>query len=83
MCHARPQQWSKWLAIAEYWYNTNYHSSSRMNLFEIVYGQAPPIHLPFLLGESKVAVVARSLQKRADMLLFLKIHLMHAQHRMK
>jgi len=83
MCHDRPQLWSKWLALAEYWYNTNYHSSSRMTPFEIVYGQVPPVHLPYLPGESKVAVVARSLQEREDMLLFLKFHLMRAQHRMK
>jgi len=71
MCHARPTLWSKWLPLAEYWYNTNYHTSSRMTPFEVVYGQAHPIHLPYLLGESKVAVVARSLQEREDMLSFL------------
>lgn len=54
-----------------------------MSPFEVVYGQAPPIHLPYLLGESKVAVVARSLQKRKNMLLLLNFHLMRAQHRMK
>lgn len=83
MCHGKPEMWSKWLTLAEYWYNTNYHSSSRMTPFEIVYGQAPPTHLPYLPGESKVAVVARSLQERENMLLFLKFHLMRAQHRMK
>ena len=83
MCHARPEVWSKYLALAEYWYNTNYHTSSRMTPFEVVYGQAPSIHLPYLSGESKVAVVARSLQEREHMLMFLKFHLMRAQHRMK
>jgi len=83
MCHARPHLWNKWLPLAEYWYNTNYHSSSQMTPFELVYGQAPPIHLPYLPGKSKVAVVARSLQERENMLLFLKFHLMRAQHRMK
>ncbi|KAG7579311.1 Integrase catalytic core [Arabidopsis thaliana x Arabidopsis arenosa] len=83
MCHARPEWWSKWLALAEYWYNTNYHSSTRMTPFEVVYGQPPPVHLPYLPGESKVAVVARSLQEREQMILFLKFHLMRAQHRMK
>jgi len=83
MCHARPEQWSKWLALAEYWYNTNYHTSSKMTPFEVVYGQPPPVHLPYLPGESKVAVVARSLQERENMVLFLKFHLMRAQHRMK
>jgi len=83
MCHARPHLWSFWLPLAEFWYNTNYHTSSHMTPFEVVYGQAPPTHLPYLPGESKVAVVARSLQERENMLLYLKFHLMRAQHQMK
>nr|KYP54954.1 Retrotransposable element Tf2 [Cajanus cajan] len=27
MCADTPLQWSKWLALAEWWYNTNYHST--------------------------------------------------------
>lgn len=56
MCHAQPHVWSKWLALAEFWYNTNYHTTTHLTPFEVVYRQAPPIHLPYLLGESKVAV---------------------------
>lgn len=83
MCHEQPNLWSKWLALAEFWYNTNYHTSTQLTPFEVVYGQAPPMHLPYLPGESKVVVVARSLQERKNMLLLLKFHLMRAQHRMK
>lgn len=71
------------MALAEYWYNTNYHTATHLTPFEVVYGQAPPIHLPYLPGESKVAVVARSLKERENMLFLLKFHLMRAQHRMK
>ena len=83
MCSDQPHLWSKWLPLAEYWYNTNYHTAIQTTLYEAVYGQAPPIHLPYLPGESKVAVVAKCLQDREDMLLMLKFHLFHAQHRMK
>ncbi|KAL1208034.1 hypothetical protein V5N11_008182 [Cardamine amara subsp. amara] len=83
MCHAQPHLWSKWLALAELWYNTNNHTSTNTTQFEIVYGRPPPVHLPYLPGESKVAVVARSLQERESMLLLLKFYLMRAQHRMK
>lgn len=48
-----------------------------------MFGQPPPVHLPYLPGEAKVAVVAKSLQEREDMLLILKFHLLRAQHRMK
>ena len=83
MCSDKPHLWSRWLALAEFWYNTTFHTATQMSPFEAVYGQAPPIHLPYLPGESKVAVVARSLQERENMLLVLKFHLLRAQHRMK
>lgn len=83
MCSERPHLWSQWLPLAEYWYNTNFHTATHMSPFEAVYGQSPPLHLPYLPGESKVAVVARSLQERENMILFLKFHLLRAQHRMQ
>lgn len=27
MCHARPQDWLKWLPLAEFWYKTNFHTA--------------------------------------------------------
>lgn len=54
-----------------------------MTPFEAVYGQLSPQHLPYLPGETKVDVVARSLEEREKMILLLKFHLMRAQHRMK
>ncbi|CAA7034451.1 unnamed protein product [Microthlaspi erraticum] len=83
MCSARPHLWSKWLPLAEFWYNTTYHSSAQMTPYEAVFGQPPPQHLPYIPGESKVAVVARNLQDREQMLLILKFHLLRAQHRME
>ncbi|KAG7585180.1 Ribonuclease H-like superfamily [Arabidopsis thaliana x Arabidopsis arenosa] len=83
MCSERPELWSRWLPLTEYWYNTTAHSATQLSPFEAVYGQAPPLHLPYLPGESKVAVVAKSLEERESMILILKFHLMRAQHRMK
>lgn len=83
MTSDKPQMWSKWLPLAEYWYNTTYHSAALTTPFEIVYGQQPPVHLPYLPGETNVQVVAKCLQEREDMLLILKFHLLRAQHRMK
>lgn len=39
--HACPQKWKDWLALAEFWYNTSYHSSLEKTPFEILYGQQP------------------------------------------
>ena len=55
MTSDKPTMWSKWLPLAEFWYNTNFHT------YEVVYGQSPPMHLPYLPGESKVQVVTKCL----------------------
>lgn len=83
MTSDKPYMWSKWLFLAEYWYNTNYHSAINITPYEAVYDQPPPIHLPYLAGETKVQVVAKCLEEREKMTLILKFHLLRAQHRMK
>ncbi|XP_027368238.1 uncharacterized protein K02A2.6-like [Abrus precatorius] len=54
MCVDVPHEWSKWLPLAKWWYNTTYHSTIRTSPYEVVYGQQPPVHLPYLPGESRV-----------------------------
>jgi hypothetical protein len=39
--HACPRQWSKWLSLAEFWYNTSYHSALGRSPFEALYGHSP------------------------------------------
>jgi hypothetical protein len=39
--HGCPKQWSQWLHLAEYWYNTCRHSALQHSPFEILYGQQP------------------------------------------
>lgn len=48
----KPQEWCHWLSMAEWWYNTTFHSAINTNPYEVVYGQAPPLHLPYLPHES-------------------------------
>ena len=43
--------------------------------YEAMYGQAPPFHLPYLLGDSKVEAVDKSLQAREATINLLKFHL--------
>lgn len=82
MCSEAPHTWCKFLSLAEYWYNTTTHTAIQLTPFEILYGQPPPIHLPYLPGESKVIMVDRTLRKREEMITLLKYHLQRAQHRM-
>ncbi|GJV00143.1 retrotransposon-related protein [Tanacetum coccineum] len=63
MCFTKPNDWVNWLPLAEYWYNTSFHTATKHTPFDTVYGQKPPLHLPYLPGESKTDVrVKRSYQ---------------------
>ena len=83
MASDHPKEWSLWLPLAEYWYNTNYHSSAKFTPYEIVYGQTPPLHVPYLPETTSVESVDRSLHARERVIHSLRHNLTKAQHRMK
>lgn len=83
MCSDRPKEWAKWLPLAEWWYNTTYHSAIIMTPYEVLYGQKPPLHLPYVTHSSLVEEVDRSLRARENTIRLLKHHLQLAQARMK
>ena len=39
--HSCPKQWSKWISVAEFWYNTSFHSASGKSPFQVLYGHTP------------------------------------------
>jgi hypothetical protein len=39
--HCCPTAWSKWLHLAEYWYNICDHSALKLTPFEVLYAQTP------------------------------------------
>jgi len=75
MCNDTRHKWSKWLPLAEWWYNTSYLTATKATPYEIMYGQPAPLNLPYLPGESKVELVGRSLIKREEMMKLIKFHL--------
>lgn len=83
MCSSNPQHWRKWLSLAEWWFNTHYHTAIQLTPYEVVYNQPPPLHLPYLAGETIDKEVDRSLQRREKMITELKQQLQEAQQRMK
>lgn len=56
-----PKEWLLWLPLAEWWYNTTYHSAIQTTPYEALYGQSPSLHIPYLVGSSPVATVDQSL----------------------
>lgn len=81
--HTCPSQWSKWLALAEYWYNTSFHSALGTTPFEVLYG-----HKPRYFGLSVNALcesleLSDWLQEREQMQSLIRDHLLRAQARMK
>jgi hypothetical protein len=74
----RKNQWAQWLPLAEWWYNTSYHTTTRMTPFEAVYGQNPPSILSYFLGVSKVQAVDQTLTIREAILCTLKENLVMA-----
>ena len=61
-----PKRWSQYLALAEWWYNTNFHTSAKATPFQLLYGYPPPIHLPYIPGDSRNAEVNNLLSNRED-----------------
>ncbi|GJT39872.1 ty3-gypsy retrotransposon protein [Tanacetum coccineum] len=78
-----PKEYSKWLSLAELWYNSNYHSAIQTTAFEALYGLPPPLHVPYMGGISRVDAVDRSLEAREKVVQLLRFHLERAQNKMK
>lgn len=81
--HACPRNWFHWLHLAEYWYNTSFHSSLGTTPFQALYG-----HLPREFGlpqpdACRAPDLASWLREREIMRSLLHQQLLRAQQRMK
>lgn len=81
-CYDLQSDWCSYLSYAEWWYNTIFHSSIQTTPYEALYGQPPPLHLPYVAGDSVIEEVDMSLLTREFKLQLLKHHLQRAQQRM-
>lgn len=80
---SKPNEWVKWLSLAEWWYNTNTHPSTGLTPYEVVYGVPPPCLLTYVAGTTRVQAMEDELKSRDQIIQLLKEHLMAAQERMK
>jgi transposase InsO family protein len=81
--HTCPGKWFQWLPVAEFWYNTNIHSSLGTSPFEVLYG-----YLPRHFGIQDSTVVPFDdlnswLKDRELVTKLARQHLLHAQAWMK
>ena len=74
----RPSEWFDWLYLAEFWFNTNYHTAIKLTPFEALYGTALPRLLDYVPGTTQVAAVDTLLHSRQQMLALLKQNLVAA-----
>lgn len=79
MTFQRPKQWVKWLHLAEFWYNSNHHSSLQLTPFQALYGYQPPM----LSGVMAEGSTNDWIKERATIVSSLKENLRKAQQRMK
>jgi hypothetical protein len=81
--HACPHKWNLWLSLAEFWYNTSFHSALGRSPFEVLYGR-PPRHFGLATEDSVTDVdLATWLSNRELMTKVVRQHLHSAQSRMK
>jgi transposase InsO family protein len=81
--HAKPRQWRQWLPLAEYWYNTSYHTAIQMSPFEALYGHSPRHFGVSAASACQSADLGAWLKERAVTQELLKQHLARARQIMK
>ncbi|KAJ0578410.1 putative nucleotidyltransferase, Ribonuclease H [Helianthus annuus] len=79
----KPTGWVKWLSLAEFWYNTNYHNALGITPFQALYGYPPPLFVPYVPRDVRTAAVNEVLQDREETIKLLRFALQKAQNRMK
>ncbi len=83
MCSQHPQRWCRWLAHAEWWYNTNFHSALGTTPYKALYGREPPVYMTANLGLSSIEEVQDWGRERERIHKDLRENLLKAQNRMK
>jgi hypothetical protein len=79
-----PSKWSQWLSLAEFWYNSSFHSALGKTPFIVMYGREPrSFGLSMDSVDTPVQDVSEWLSNRVLMQESIRQHLIRAQQRMK
>jgi hypothetical protein len=76
-------QWFKWLPLVEWWYDTSFHTATKMKPFMELYGYHPPSITSSLKEKSKVQAVEDHIENQQQVLQILKENLTMAHNRIK
>ena len=79
----KPHGWVEQLSLAEFRFNTNFHTRLKLTPFEALYGFAPPTLQSYIPGTTRVDALDSLLCQRDDVLVTLKAHLVAAHEKMK
>ena len=69
--------------MVEFWFNTNFHTSTKLTPFKALFGYPPSRLLDYIPGTTKVDSVDVHLRTRQQLLSLLKQNLLATQERMK
>jgi hypothetical protein len=83
MVFAQPKKWHSLLSLAEWWYNTSFHTALKMTPFQALYGFSPPQVAEMFLVEDTVEDADTMLQRRQQANQVIRENLQLAQDRMK
>ena len=81
--HSCTSKWSQWLPLAEFWYNTSYHSALGKTPFMVLYGQEPRQLGIRTVTSTPASDVDEWLSQRNLMTQLIQQQLQRAQQRMK
>ena len=73
----------EWLPLVEFWFNINFHTSTKLTPVEALFSYPPPKLLDYILGTTKFESVDVQLRTRQQLLALLRQNLAAAQERMK
>ncbi|KAJ0585747.1 putative nucleotidyltransferase, Ribonuclease H [Helianthus annuus] len=77
-----PNRWTKYLYLAEFWYNTSHHSAIDMTPFQALYGRPPPSLPHYTLDKNRATTIEETLLEHQRVLDLLKSTLQITRQRM-
>lgn len=83
MAFSEPKRWSFLLALADWWYNTTYHSPLKTTPYQALYGNPPPIISEVSTPGLEDTAARDFLSEKENMIRQIKNNLAQSQARMK